>query len=97
MNTSEDLQRWAEVDDLISRMNVDLYGFDISKLSVYEQKHVQKTSKLRWELEAEADRRNPKPSPELSKIEQLETKKIELQLAKQSKKLERQSKRGFFK
>ncbi|TYS68833.1 hypothetical protein FZC76_07800 [Sutcliffiella horikoshii] len=99
MPTKDDMKRWNEDRETISRANVMLFGFDISKLNVREQEAVIEATKRRWELEAELERRNPRP---LIKEEQLEVMRFELQLAKlqkelddQDKRLERQTKWGW--
>lgn len=85
MPSKEDMKRWNEDRETISRANVMLFGLDISKLNVREQEAVIEATKRRWELEAELERRSPKP---MTKEEQLELKRFELQLAKLQKKLD---------
>jgi hypothetical protein len=78
----------SDTEEIIRRMNVILFGFDISKLNAREQKAVEESTFLRWELEVEAERRNPKPEPIRTKAEELELRRIELQLAKKMKELD---------
>lgn len=85
MPSNEDLKRWEEIAEVIRKMNVTLYGFDISKLSFREQRFVEEQAKKRWELEAERERRNPKPKPILSKAEELEVRRLEAFQAKYEK------------
>lgn len=84
--TNEDNQRWDStfeaIDEIERTMNVALYGFDISKLSVKEQQFVIETARKRRELEAEAERRNPKPLPEMTEAERLEYRWNEAMWAK---------------
>ncbi|MEK4406679.1 hypothetical protein MKZ26_20145 [Sporosarcina sp. FSL K6-6792] len=82
MLKKEDIQLWDSTDEVIRRMNVALYGFDISKLSVKEQKFVEESAVKRWELEEEAARRDQKPSPVLSDAKRLEKRRVEVLEAK---------------
>ncbi|MGG3556268.1 hypothetical protein ABES23_06140 [Peribacillus frigoritolerans] len=69
-------------EDLVRKMDVMLYGFDISNLSVKEQKVVEEQATRRRELEEMKERLNPKPKPKLSKSEQLEVRRLEALEAK---------------
>ncbi|PRS16529.1 hypothetical protein C6W27_09005 [Bacillus paralicheniformis] len=91
--SKEDRQFWADIDDTISRTNVALYGFDISKLSVKEQRTVEEQFRKRWELEEERERRHPTPPPKMTKAERLEKKRLELKITKLDKELQKQDKR----
>ncbi|MFF2291013.1 hypothetical protein [Peribacillus butanolivorans] len=71
-----------EYEDLVRKMNVMLYGFDISKISVKEQQLVEEQRKRRAELEEMKERLNPKPKPKLSKSEELEVRRLEALEAK---------------
>lgn len=68
--------------ELLRQMDIELYGFDTSKLSVKEQNFVEQSSRKRWELELVNELRNPQPLTELSKADRLEYRRTELQLAK---------------
>lgn len=81
----EAIEALEKVDDIIRRMNVFLYGFDISKLSVKEQELVKEQATRRRELEEMKERMNPKPKPKLSKAEELEVRRLEVLEAKFSK------------
>ena len=85
MPAKEDLKLWKEDEEIIRRMNVALYGFDISKLSVKEQRLVEEQAKRRIEVETELARRNPKPERELSKAEELELRRLQILEAKLDK------------
>ncbi|WP_336865245.1 hypothetical protein [Peribacillus frigoritolerans] len=71
-----------EYEDLVRKMNVMLYGFDISKISVKEQQLVEEQRKRRAELEEMKERLNPKQKPKLSKAEELEVRRLEALEAK---------------
>lgn len=77
-----DRERWNEAEDVIRRMNVALYGFDISKLSYKEQELVKQQAERRRELEEMKERMNPKPKPVLSKAEELEVRRLQVLEAK---------------
>jgi len=82
MPSKEDLKSWEDSQELIRRMNTLIYGFDISKLSVQEQRKVEEQTKRRWELKAMKERLNPKPKPKLSKAEELEIRRLQALEAK---------------
>lgn len=82
MPTNEDLKRWEEIDDTVRKMNVFLYGFDISKLPINEQEIVKEQAERRRELEALKERLNPKPKRALSKAEEIELRRLQALEAK---------------
>ncbi|WEA43809.1 hypothetical protein [Priestia aryabhattai] len=71
-----------ETEEILRRLDVALYGVDLSKLSAQERKSVKESTHRRWELEAEAERRNPKPRPILSQAEELELRRFQMLEAK---------------
>ena len=85
MPKNEDLKRWAETEAKIRQFDIDLYGVDLSKLSVQEQERVKEATKRRWELEEMKERLNPKPKPILSKEEELEIRRLQVLEAKLDK------------
>ncbi|MDP9742861.1 UNVERIFIED_ORG: peptidoglycan hydrolase CwlO-like protein [Bacillus sp. B2I3] len=83
MSIHEDnLKRWKEIDEFVSRTNIMLYGFDISKLPFKEQQLVEEQRKRRAELEEMKERLNPKPKPILSAKEEIERRREEIKWAK---------------
>jgi hypothetical protein len=82
MPGSEDLKRWEEIDKVISKLSIALYGIDTTKLNWREEQAFIETWKKRRQLEAELERRNPKPKPVLLKEEELQQRRENLLWAK---------------
>jgi hypothetical protein len=82
MSREEYLKSRKEIDETISKLNVMIYGFDISTLHFKEQQRVEEQRIRRAELEAMKERLNPKPKPKLSKAEELEVRRMEALEAK---------------
>lgn len=78
----ETREAFEEHDDIIRRMNIHLYGFDISKLSYKKQELVKQQAERRRELEEMKERMNPKPKPVLTKEQELESRRVALLSAK---------------
>jgi len=82
MSKNDVLKRWEEHKKTLSRLSTVIFGVDTSKLNWREEKSFIETWKKRWELEVERERRNPKPTPILSKAEELEVRRLEAFQAK---------------
>ncbi|PFP29833.1 hypothetical protein COJ96_09115 [Bacillus sp. AFS073361] len=82
MPGSEDLKRWEEIDKLISKLSITIYGIDTTKLNWREEQAFIETWEKRRQLEEELRRRNPKPERKLSKAEELEQRRANLLWAK---------------
>lgn len=76
MPSNEDLKRWEETEEIIQRLNVALHCFDISKLSVQEQRLFEEQTKRRFELQAAKERLEPKHEGKLSKAEELKERRL---------------------
>ncbi|MGX6441861.1 hypothetical protein ACWM35_01340 [Neobacillus sp. K501] len=81
MSSNENMKRW-KTEEIIRRLNVALHGFDISKLSVQEQRFVEEQAKRRLELQAAKERLQPKHEQKLSKAEELEERRLRTLWAK---------------
>ncbi|MBY0098674.1 hypothetical protein [Mesobacillus maritimus] len=73
---------WNEHEELIRRIDVALYGVDLSLLPVEQQAIVKEQAARRLELEEMRERLNPKPKRVLSKAEQLEARRLQILEAK---------------
>lgn len=82
MSNKDSVMNAQETQEILRKLDVALYGVDLSKLSFQERKSVEESTHRRWELEAEAERRNPKSRPILSKKEELEFRRIQMLEAK---------------
>ena len=67
-----------QIENSIRELEIALHGFDISKLSVKEQKQVEAMSFKRWELEGRLNSMSP-PVP-VTEEDRLLTKKAELKI-----------------
>ncbi|MFE4047238.1 hypothetical protein [Priestia sp. YIM B13490] len=82
MSNKDNVMSLQETEEALRKLDVALYGLDLSKLSAQERKAVEESTHRRWELETEAERRNPKPKPILSKKEELELRRLQMLEAK---------------
>ncbi|MEG8975392.1 hypothetical protein U8Y98_01600 [Priestia megaterium] len=82
MSNKDNVMNLQETEEVLRKLDVALYGLDLSKLSAQERKSVEESTHRRWELEAEAERRHPKPNPILSKKEELELHRLQMLEAK---------------
>lgn len=71
---------WGRYEELISELNIALYGFDVSKLPYAKQREVEELfrRKLQIESELESRKNTPQPSRELSEEEALRQRLVEL-------------------
>jgi len=74
-------KRWEDWDKKISKLSVDIYGIDTSKMSWKEEQTVREMMKQRLELQAIYERKKPQPVKQLTKGEEMTKKKLLLRLA----------------